>query len=108
MRALLRGSIVLGLIAGPALAAPRTYAVPDPTAQLTPPKGGGGASHAQGYEAAQANCQTCHSVDYIATQPPGRGKAFWEAEVSKMIKAYHAPIDEADGHAIAAYLADTY
>ena len=41
-------------------------------------------------------------------QPPGKGKAFWESEVTKMIKVYHAPIDEADGKAIAAYLTDTY
>ena len=105
MRALLLGSIVAGLIGGPALAAERTYAVPDPTAQLKPPRGG---TQQAGYAAAQANCQTCHSVDYIATQPPGRGKAFWDAEVTKMIKAYHAPIEEADGRAIAAYLSDTY
>jgi hypothetical protein len=36
------------------------------------------------------------------------GKAFWEAEVTKMIKAYHAPISEADAKAIADYLAKTY
>ncbi|MCJ2141357.1 cytochrome c [Methylobacterium sp. E-066] len=104
MRALLLGSLAAGLIAGAALSAPRSYALPDPTVELKLPKG----DQAQGFAAAQANCQTCHSVDYIATQPPGRGKAFWDAEVTKMIKVYHAPIDEADGHAIAAYLADTY
>ncbi|MGX9983218.1 SorB family sulfite dehydrogenase c-type cytochrome subunit [Methylobacterium fujisawaense] len=105
MRMLLLGAMIGGVTAGSAWAAPRTYAVPDPTAQLRPPKAD---SLAAGYEAAQANCQTCHSVDYIATQPPGRGKAFWDAEVSKMIKAYHAPIEQADAGAIAAYLADTY
>ena len=107
MRALLLGSTIAGLVAGTALAAPRSYVVPDPTAELQAPRDGSG-GQAQGFAAAQANCQTCHSVDYIATQPPGRGKAFWESEVTKMIKVYHAPIDEADGRAIAAYLADTY
>ena len=58
--------------------------------------------------AAQNNCVTCHSVDYINTQPPNRGKAFWEAEVTKMIKVYHAPINDADAMAIADYLAKTY
>ena len=91
------------LTAGGALAAPKTYTLPEPTAQLKPAEG-----HMTGLEAAQATCQTCHSVDYIAMQPPGKGKAFWESEVTKMIKVYHAPIDEADGKAIAAYLADTY
>ena len=105
MRALPLGAVIAGLTAGAAWAAPRTYTVPDPTAQLRPPKDG---SLAAGYEAAQANCQTCHSVDYIATQPPGRGTAFWDAEVAKMIKAYHAPIEQADAGAIAAYLAGTY
>ena len=51
---------------------------------------------------------SCHSVDYINTQPPRRGKEFWEAEVKKMIKSYHAPISEADAKAIADYLAKTY
>ena len=41
-------------------------------------------------------------------QPPGKGKAFWEAEVTKMIKVYHAPITEADGKVISEYLASTY
>lgn len=56
--------------------------------------------------AAQGDGITCHSPDYIAMQPPGKGRAFCEAKVIKMIKVYHAPIDEADGKAIAAYLAD--
>lgn len=94
----------LGLLfALPATAAPRTYDIPDATAQLRPAPG-----HEAGFEAAQNNCQTCHSVDYIAKQPPGKGAAFWTSEVTKMIKVYHAPISEADGKAIADYLAATY
>jgi hypothetical protein len=50
----------------------------------------------------------CHSADYIAMQPPKKGKAFWEAEVTKMIKTYGAPINEADAKVIADYLAQTY
>jgi sulfite dehydrogenase (cytochrome) subunit B len=61
-----------------------------------------------GMETAKDNCLTCHSSDYISTQPPNRGKAFWEAEVTKMIKAYHAPIGVADAKAIVDYLAKTY
>jgi hypothetical protein len=41
-------------------------------------------------------------------QPPKKGKAFWEAEVTKMIKTYGAPINEADAKVIADYLAQTY
>ncbi|KOX40027.1 sulfite:cytochrome C oxidoreductase subunit B [Streptomyces purpurogeneiscleroticus] len=105
----LAGLVLAALIAagltGAVLAAPLRYDVPEPTAQFRASKD---TAHQAGFEAAQGNCQTCHSVDYIATQPPREGKAFWEAEVTKMIKVYHAPIDEADGRAIAAYLSDTY
>jgi sulfite dehydrogenase (cytochrome) subunit B len=93
------------LTADAARAAPRTYDLPEPTAELRAPKAG---TQAEGFQAAQANCLVCHSVDYIAMQPPGKGKAFWESEVTKMVKVYHASIDEAQAKAIAAYLADTY
>jgi hypothetical protein len=49
----------------------------------------------------------CHSVDYIITQP--RGPQFKkEAEVTKMIKVYGAPIDDSDASKIVDYLAATY
>ncbi|MCJ2036336.1 cytochrome c [Methylobacterium sp. J-068] len=102
--ALLLISVSLGVWASlPATAAPRSYALPDPTAQLRPAP-----DRQAGFEAAQANCLTCHSVDYVAMQPPGKGQAFWASEVTKMIKVYHAPISEADGKAIADYLAAAY
>ncbi len=85
--------------AGFALAKPRTYQLPDETAVLRP---------GPGMDTAQNNCMSCHSVDYINFQPPKKGQAFWDAEVQKMIKVYHAPIDEADAKAIAEYLAKTY
>ena len=53
-------------------------------------------------------CKACHSADYISTQPPGKGKAFWQAEVQKMIKVYKAQIAEGDAAVIADYLAATY
>jgi sulfite dehydrogenase (cytochrome) subunit B len=80
-------------------AKPLTYVLPEETA--TPRPG-------PDMEVAQNNCMSCHSVDYINTQPPRRGAEFWEAEVKKMIKSYHAPISEADAKAIADYLAKTY
>jgi mono/diheme cytochrome c family protein len=89
------------LVWSAALAKPTTYTLPDDTAQLRFGKG-------PGFEAAQNNCMACHSVDYISTQPPKLGKAFWEGEVTKMIKVYHAPIDQADVTAIAEYLAQAY
>ena len=50
----------------------------------------------------------CHSADYIAIQPPKKGKPFWEAEVTKMIKTYKATISDDDAKVIADYLASTY
>jgi hypothetical protein len=49
-------------------------------------------------------------VDYIQTQPRGPKfkKDFWAAEVTKMIKVYGAPIDDADVPKIVEYLAATY
>ena len=82
-----------------ASAEPVTYDLPEETAVLKP---------GPGLEAAQNNCVACHSADYLAMQPPKRGKAFWDAEVTKMIKTYGAPIAEADAKAIADYLAQTY
>ncbi|GJE18172.1 SorB family sulfite dehydrogenase c-type cytochrome subunit [Methylobacterium marchantiae] len=96
------GGIAL-LAAGGAQAEPRSYDIPEPTAQLRPAKG-----HEAGFEAAQTNCMVCHSVDYILTQPPGKGAAFWTGEVTKMVSVFHAPIEEADAKAIAAYLAAAY
>jgi sulfite dehydrogenase (cytochrome) subunit B len=85
--------------AGVSCAKPLTYTLPEETATLRP---------GPGKETAQNNCVTCHSLDYISTQPPNRGKAFWQDEVTKMIKAYHAPINDADAQAIVDYLAKTY
>ena len=58
----------------------------------------------------QSNCTACHSVDYVRTQPRGPKfkEDFWRAEVTKMIKVYGAPIDEADVGKIVDYLARTY
>jgi mono/diheme cytochrome c family protein len=89
----------LAVAVGVATAEPLTYELPPETAVLKP---------GAGVEVAQNNCLACHSVDYIAMQPPKKGKAFWDAEVTKMNKTYHAPIDEADAKAISNYLAQTY
>jgi hypothetical protein len=61
-------------------------------------------------ETVQNNCTACHSADYVQTQPRGAKfkEDFWRAEVTKMIKVYGAPIDEADVGKIVDYLARTY
>lgn len=90
-------AVLLG--GGVALAAELTYDLPGETAEFKP---------GNGVEAAQNNCSACHSADYIATQPSGKGKDFWTAEVKKMKKVYGAPIDDGDIDAIASYLAANY
>jgi sulfite dehydrogenase (cytochrome) subunit B len=88
------------MIAGTAGASaePRTYVLPPETVRLLP---------GPGVESAQP-CTGCHSPDYIKTQPPAQGKAFWTATVNKMRKVYGAPIEEEDAAKIADYLAATY
>ena len=103
LAATLAGTAALAATA--ARAAPESYALPEPTAQFRPAPDG---AHASGFQAAQENCQTCHSADYVAMQPPKKGQAFWDAEVAKMIKVYRAPIAEEQAKAIAAYLGATY
>jgi sulfite dehydrogenase (cytochrome) subunit B len=61
-----------------------------------------------GLNQVQGNCGACHSLDYIPMNSPFLNAAGWNAEVTKMIKAYGAPISEADAKAIADYLAKNY
>ncbi|MGT2437939.1 SorB family sulfite dehydrogenase c-type cytochrome subunit [Bradyrhizobium betae] len=81
-------------------AAPVNYQLPNEVAAFKP---------GPNLEVVQGNCTACHSADYIATQPPMKDKkGFWQAEVTKMIKVYGAPIDDADVGKIVDYLAATY
>ncbi len=63
---------------------------------------------APGLDKVEANCDACHSLDYILMNSPYPNAALWDAEVTKMIKAFGAPIDEADAKAIADYLKKNY
>ena len=96
--------LTLAVVAGldrAANAAPVSYQLPDETAALKP---------GPNLDVVKNNCTACHSADYIKTQPRGEKfkKDFWAAEVTKMIKVYGAPIDEADVGKIVDYLAATY
>jgi sulfite dehydrogenase (cytochrome) subunit B len=63
---------------------------------------------APGLDQVEANCQACHSLDYIPMNSPFPHAALWDAEITKMIKAFGAPIDDADAKAIADYLKKNY
>ncbi len=84
-----------------AMAAPVPYELPPETAALAP---------GPNLSVAHANCLGCHSADYITTQPRAfpDPKAFWTAEVTKMQKAYGAPIASSDVQAIVDYLVSAY
>jgi sulfite dehydrogenase (cytochrome) subunit B len=56
----------------------------------------------------QANCNSCHSLDYIVMNSPFLDRAGWDAEVTKMIKVFGAPISADDAKAITDYLATNY
>ena len=93
-------AIVTGLGLATVHAAPVSFTVPDETAAFKP-----GAN----LDVVQNNCTACHSADYIKTQPPMKDKkGFWQAEVTKMIKVYGAPIEDADVGKIVDYLAANY
>lgn len=56
-----------------------------------------------GVEAVRNNCTSCHSAAMMLSQPKLTPEQ-WKAEVEKMVKAYHAPIDPAAVPAIEGYL----
>jgi mono/diheme cytochrome c family protein len=61
-----------------------------------------------GLEQVESNCGACHSLDYVQMNAPFLNAAGWNAEVTKMVKAFGAPISEADAKTIADYLAKNY
>ena len=61
-----------------------------------------------GLDKLEANGQACHTLAYITMNSTYLNAAGWDAEVTKMIKAYGAPVDDADAAAIKAYLTKNY
>jgi sulfite dehydrogenase (cytochrome) subunit B len=94
--------IAFGCAAAVSVAAkPLTVELPEETAAFAP---------GPNLDVVQSNCGACHSADYILAQPRTikDKRGFWQAEVNKMMKAYHAPIKEEDAPKIVDYLAATY
>ena len=63
---------------------------------------------AEGIDKVEGNCASCHSLDYVLMNSPFPNAAVWDATVTKMIKAFGAPIDETDAKVIADYLKKNY
>jgi sulfite dehydrogenase (cytochrome) subunit B len=61
-----------------------------------------------GLDKVEGNCAACHTLAYIPMNSPFLDAKGWDAEVTKMIKAYGAPIDDADAKTIADYLSKHY
>ena len=91
---------LLCLIATAALAAPVEITLPEDTARLVE-------SSLPGYPLAQGMCYTCHSTDYVRTQPFS-SRTYWKAAVVKMQKTFGAPIPDDAVEPITDYLVKTY
>lgn len=63
---------------------------------------------APGRAQVEANCGSCHSLDYIQLNSPFLDRNGWDASVTKMIKVFGAPINAEDAKAIVDYLAANY
>lgn len=62
---------------------------------------------APGAEIANGQCLTCHSVEYVSTQPP-MPRPFWAASVKKMMDKYSAPVPAEQVEPLVDYLVVNY
>lgn len=63
---------------------------------------------APGRALVEANCASCHSLDYVLINSPFLDRNGWEASVTKMIKVFGAPINADDAKVIIDYLNANY
>jgi mono/diheme cytochrome c family protein len=61
-----------------------------------------------GKDLVQANCATCHSLDYIPMNSVFLDRKGWEGSVGKMIKVMGAPVAPEDAQKIVDYLVENY
>ena len=92
-------AVLAAVIATGSFASSLKMVLPNETATLKP---------GPGAEAANGQCLTCQSAEYITTQPRDKPVAFWKAEVEKMRKVYGAPIPDDQIDVIAEYLVRSY
>jgi sulfite dehydrogenase (cytochrome) subunit B len=64
--------------------------------------------NAVGADKVEANCAACHTLDYIPMNSTFLNAAGWDAEVTKMINAFGAPISPDDAKIIGDYLKANY
>jgi mono/diheme cytochrome c family protein len=63
---------------------------------------------APGRAQVEAHCASCHSLDYVLMNSPFLDRNGWEGTVTKMIKAFGAPITPDDAKVIVDYLNANY
>jgi mono/diheme cytochrome c family protein len=56
----------------------------------------------------EANCGSCHSLDYVLMNSPFLDRNGWDGSVTKMIKVFGAPIQPDDAKSIVDYLNANY
>jgi mono/diheme cytochrome c family protein len=61
-----------------------------------------------GADVTSANCNVCHTSNYIVMNSMFLAPDAWRAEVAKMRLAFGAPIDDTTAAEITAYLAEHY
>ena len=62
---------------------------------------------APGADLANAQCLTCHSAEYVSSQPP-LSRTFWKSSVDKMIGKYGASIPAEQVEPIVDYIVKNY
>ena len=61
-----------------------------------------------GLDAVTTSCSVCHTLNYIRMNSVFLTPDAWQAEVTKMITAFGAPIDDAAAKTITEYLSANY
>ena len=99
-RTVVLAAVLLGAPSAAWAADQKTITLPpdNPMATLAP---------GPGMEIARATCGLCHSTDYIVRQPRSTAPQ-WQAEVTKMVKVFGAPVTPDTERIIAEYLASAY
>ncbi len=80
---------------------PVTITLPAETARLAD-------SPLPGAALATALCYTCHSAEYVLTQPPASSRTYWKNTVVKMQKTCGAPIPDTAIDPLTDYLVKLY
>jgi hypothetical protein len=56
----------------------------------------------------EANCSSCHSLDYVLMNSVFLDRTGWDGSVTKMIRVFGAPINADDAKVIVDYLNANY